>query len=230
MAANFPQMGIFALVQNLNGFLSGVGRMQTATNKLQTGLNKTAAAGTNLGTSAGKLGGAGAGSLTNMAMTMGAVTGAAFALKAVWDGLIIGTINYNKAILDSARATGIGTEEMSRIVQVADDFGIAQDVVTRSLQLATKNGFAPSIQNLAALADKVNAMEKPTERAAYLAKILGRNWATLDPLLQAGGDAIREMADGIDDGLVVTQAEADATEKLRFQLDKLNDEIGRAHV
>lgn len=144
-------------------------------------------------------------------------------VAAVYQKTVGAAISYNKAILDAAQSTGMGTEEFSRIVQVADDFGISMDEVTRALQLATKNGFAPSIEELARLADRVNKMERPTERAAELAKLLGRNWAVLDPLLQAGGDSIRSMGAAVSEGLIATQKEVMATEKLRLQIDELND-------
>jgi hypothetical protein len=137
--------------------------------------------------------------------------------------LVAPVIAYNKSILDASRATRMATEDLSRFVQVGDDMGVSMDSITRALQMATKNGFAPSITALADLADKANAMNTPTERAAYLAKLFGRNWAELDPILQLGGQRIRELAAAQKDGLVVTEAEIKKTERLRLRLDELND-------
>jgi hypothetical protein len=147
-----------------------------------------------------------------------------------YDQTIGAVINYNKAILDSSKAVGIGTEEFSRIVQVADDFGLSMQTVTTALEMATKRGFAPSVDSLASLADRVNAIASPTARAAELAKILGRNWAALDPLLQQGGAAIHELADGVEDGLVVTAKEARETEKARLAIDKWTDTVTAAKL
>ena len=158
-----------------------------------------------------------------VASVIGAVAAAAYGVKKALEATVFAAVDYNKAILDSARATGISTDEMSRLVQVADDFGVSQGELTSALQLATKNGFAPSVASLASLADRVNAIQSPTQRAAELAKILGRNWAALDPILQQGGVSIRAMAAAVEEGLVATEAEVAETERLRLEVDKLND-------
>jgi len=157
------------------------------------------------------------------AAVVGTLTVAVYAGKKAYDATIGAVVDYNKAILDSARSAGIATDEFSRIVQVADDFGISMGDVETALALATKNGFAPSVDSIAGLADRLNKMPDPTKRAAEAARIFGRNWAALDPLLQAGGKSIRDMSAAVADGLVVTEAEAQATERYRIQLDQLND-------
>src|SRR3990167_6389011 len=152
------------------------------------------------------------------------IVGQAFrTAKGIFDETVGSLIAYNKSILDASRATGTTAEDFSRIVQIADDFGISMGSVETALALATKNGFAPSVDSIADLADRLNAIQDPTERAAQAAKIFGRNWAALDPLLQEGGDAIRANAAAVRDGLVVTEEEIQKTETLRLQLDTLND-------
>jgi hypothetical protein len=153
---------------------------------------------------------------------------AGFTIAAIGVEKILGqtlgkAISYNKTVLDSARAARIGTEEMSRMIQAADDYGISMEQVTSTMELAQKRGFAPTIDNLAKLADETNAIVSPTERAARLAEVLGRNWAALDPLLQQGGDAIRKLTASVEDGLVVTEEEAKATEEMRLNIDELSD-------
>jgi len=154
---------------------------------------------------------------------LGVATIAVYAGKRAFDATVGAVVDYNKAISDASEASGTTVEDFSRIVQVADDFGISMGDVQTSLALATKNGFAPSVDSLADLADRLNSIKSPTERAAAAAKIFGRNWAALDPVLQAGGKAIRNTAAAIQDGLVVTQQELAQTESLRLQLDMLND-------
>jgi uncharacterized protein YdeI (YjbR/CyaY-like superfamily) len=99
--------------------------------------------------------------------------------------------------------------------------GVEMGKVTKALEFATKNGFAPTIDNLAELADKGNAMSTTTERAAYYTKIFGRQWAELNPILEMGGERIRELPAAEVDGLVWTQEEIEKTEELRLGLDAL---------
>jgi len=142
---------------------------------------------------------------------------------------------YNRTIMLLSQNLSLTSEETSRIVQTADDFGISIDQVKTSLQFAAKNGFAPTIENLANLADHLKTVQDPTVRAAELTKIFGRSWSELTPLLNAGGDAIRDGSAAIEDGLIVTQEAINQSEELRLAQDKLSDswtvmknEIGNA--
>jgi hypothetical protein len=163
--------------------------------------------------------------LKGLGVAAGVAGGVIAAGTAIWKTAVAPIIDYNKAILDAARSTRMGTEDFSRFVQVGDDMGVSMDSITRALQMATKNGFAPSISAIADLADKANAMNTPTERAAALAKMFGRNWAELDPILQLGGQRIRELAEAQADGLVVTEEEIKKTEELRLAVDELGDSV-----
>lgn len=133
------------------------------------------------------------------------------------------TQNYNLEVTKLAQNLGIGTEETSRIIQAADDYGVEIGSVEQALKMALKNGFAPTIDTLAQMADKYVAIQDPTERAAVLTKVFGRNWTELVPILKQGGDAIRETAREQSAALLVTKEEAAASEQLRVAQDKLHD-------
>ncbi|MBM3501965.1 MAG: hypothetical protein FJX74_25200 [Armatimonadetes bacterium] len=96
--------------------------------------------------------------LQSVGVAMAAVSVATGAAVATWKSVVQPVIDYNKEILDASRATRMTTTDMSRIVQVADDFGIEMGTVTRALELATKNGFAPSVESIAQLADKARSL------------------------------------------------------------------------
>lgn len=161
--------------------------------------------------------------LSTAGVALGAVTAGIYATQKALDATVGSVIRYNKSILDSARAVGISTDEYSRLVQVADDVGISMQEMETALTMATKRGLAPSVETIAALADRLRGIKDPTERAAAAAQVFGKNWAALDPLLQKGGDAIREAAAAVADGLVVTEAEVQKTEEARMALDALSD-------
>jgi hypothetical protein len=108
---------------------------------------------------------------------------------------------------------------------VSDDFGISQDSLKTALQMMMKNGLQPTIENLALLADELNGISDPTERAQKSAELLGRNWAVLNPLLSAGGDAIKGMAGEVSESLIVTEESIKASEEWRLKVDELNDTV-----
>lgn len=140
-----------------------------------------------------------------------------------YDTLINQTVDYAKEVRDLSKNLMTSTEEASRLIQVADDYQISVGSLTSSLQFALKNGFAPTVNNLADLADKYLAIQSPTERAAMLTKIFGRNWSELTPLLNAGGDAIKKNAAAIEEGLVLTQQQVINARQLELALDGLED-------
>lgn len=133
------------------------------------------------------------------------------------------TIKYASTVRDMSRNLGISAEETSRLIQVSDDYKISSDQLQSSLQMAVKKGFEPSIESIARLADEYNALESPSEKAAMLAEKFGKGWATLTPLLEAGGDAIRSQAAAIDQSLILTQSQITKARELEKAWDDLND-------
>jgi hypothetical protein len=65
---------------------------------------------------------------------------------------------YAESMGKAADASGIGADEMSRIAQAADDMRVPIESVTQAFKLALKNGFQPTIENLATLADSLQGM------------------------------------------------------------------------
>jgi hypothetical protein len=131
--------------------------------------------------------------------------------------------NYAETMGKSAELSGILPEEMSRITQAADDMRVNVDSLKTSFALALKNGFVPTVDNLAKLADKLKDMTA-LERAAELSKIFGRSWQEIYPLLKDGGAAIRGATAAVADNLVVT---GEAVKKNREYI-KAVDDLGDA--
>ncbi len=131
--------------------------------------------------------------------------------------------DYADSMRLSAQLAGITTEEMSRLAQAADDFRVPVETMQRSMELALKNGFLPTIENIALLSDELLAIEDPAQRASIASKIFGKSYADMMPFLLAGGDAIREGTAAIDDSLVVTEAAAQDAKELKDGLDNAGD-------
>lgn len=132
---------------------------------------------------------------------------------------------YATAIGKAAELSGIGAEEMSRLAQAADDVFVSQEALTRSFQMGLKNGFVPTIDNLAKLSDELVAMTDPAARAEKASEIFGRQWAEIAPFILQGGDAIREGTAAIEEGLIVTDEAVEQNIKYKESLDAWNDSI-----
>src|SRR5574341_562341 len=133
------------------------------------------------------------------------------------------TVAYNRQIREMSEFTGMGVEDTSRLVQVADDWAIEIGQVRVALQMMSRQGVKPSIETLANLADEFVALNNPTKFAEKHAKELGRNWSALVPLLAKGGKALRDQAAAVKDNLIATDAEIRATENYRMSVDMPND-------
>lgn len=135
------------------------------------------------------------------------------------------TVRYAQTVREMGDAMGWSYEETSRAIQVADDYQISMESVRTALEMATKNGMEPGIEGLARLADQFVATQDPNRRAAEMAKVFGRNWAELVPLLKLGGDELRKQAAEIDKSLVLTAEAIKATQDYQKALDNLNDTV-----
>ena len=144
-------------------------------------------------------------------------------LKKAYDAVITSTAEYAESIYHASNLAGVSTEQMSRLVQAADDFRVSQETLTGAMGMALKNGFVPTIDNIAALSDELLAIKDPAERAARATEIFGRQWEGVMPLLLQGGDAIREATGSISDNLVVTDEAAKNAMDYAAQVDALSD-------
>lgn len=131
--------------------------------------------------------------------------------------------SYAEQMDKSAKLSGVSVEEMSRLTQAADDFRVSQDSLKTAMGMALKNGFTPTIENLAKLSDEFIAIKDPADRAALASKIFGRGWQEIAPLLLKGGDAIRAGTAAIEDNLVVTDAAVKQNNEYIKAMDDLDD-------
>ena len=133
-------------------------------------------------------------------------------------------VNTRVAMKDTADTIGVSVEDFSRLSEVADDNRVSQEQLTQAMLLAVKNGYQPSIQGLASLADKLQGMDA-TERAAMLSDTFGKSWKNVYKILQDGGQALIDNTAAVQDGLVVTDEAAKSAEKLWQTQDNLADSI-----
>ena len=132
-------------------------------------------------------------------------------------------VKYNEEIHKLSQMSGIGMEASSRLVQVLDDFGVEAEQLTPIIKAMTKEGLAPNIETMAMLSDKYLAIQDPVERNAFLFKNFGRAGDDLTKAMNAGGDAIKKMSDGVSENLLATNEAYAASEKYRLSLDNLKD-------
>lgn len=146
-------------------------------------------------------------------------------VKKVIDETVTKTAEHIRSNYELSLTMGTTVEEASRLAEVADDNKISMEQLGTAMALARKNGFEPSIKNLAQLADELKGMNSNTEKAKLLNETFGRGWKTLLPLLEQGGDAIRNQAAAIDENLIVTDEMVRQEEAYRLAVDQVTDAL-----
>ena len=145
------------------------------------------------------------------------------AVKEVIEQSVGSWVDYNKQVRESTQLTGLSAQETSRIIQVADDWGIELESVRGALEMMNKRGIQPSIENLAAIADEyVNTKDK-TAFMEEATKKYGRTFSELVPMLVNGGDAFRANAAGIANNMIATEDSMATTRDYEVALDDFND-------
>ena len=93
---------------------------------------------------------------------------------------------------------GTTTEEASRLKEVADDVGVGMDSLGTSLKQASKDGFAPTIDGLAGMADEYNNLAPGVERTQFLLDRFGKSVEEIIQTLRPAyvGTAVSEGVSG----------------------------------
>lgn len=140
--------------------------------------------------------------------------------------LVHDTLDAADAMQKLSQRTGVAVEELTGLKLASDlsdsnidEVGkavnkLSKEMGTNAEELAKIGITAKSpIEALYQLADVFVAIEDPQQRAAVLAKILGKSWEEVAPLLSGGGKALQEIVDrgskasGITTKLANTSAE-----------------------
>lgn len=147
------------------------------------------------------------------------------AIQTVADETIGTFVEYAEQVRNISLVTGESTEEVSRLLQVTDDYKIdAQNLTTVMKKMATE-GFAFTTDALADLSDEYLKLEPGVERQLFLTEKFGREGAAFAEIMLAGGDAIREQSAAVSDSLILTQKAIDEAREYEKATDNLNDAV-----
>ena len=148
-----------------------------------------------------------------------------------------------KAAIDLGAATGLGVEDASRWIGVAEDFRISADdlqssvgkigktldgtswdkygIATRDAGGNARNTNDILIDALSTLSDITNE----TARAKAGNELFGRGWAKIAPLVGHTKDEYEKMLGSVEKGQVITEEEAKKAERMRRAQDDLHDAL-----
>ncbi len=148
------------------------------------------------------------------------------------------------AARDFAAATGLGVEDASRWIAIADDVGLsagdlqaAFGMVSKSLDsdkwdkygIATRDagGNARDMNDI--MLDTFDVLSKETnltERARLGKELLGKGYADMAPMIGKSRDEYEKMLGSVEKGQVINEEEAKKAQKMKEAQDALGDALG----
>lgn len=149
-----------------------------------------------------------------------------------------------------AERSGAAAEEASRFVAIADDYGIAANTMSNSLfflsravatnskglaeigvQVAkNRDGSTDLQQTLVNVANAYKATNDQGQRAAIIQGALGRQGRELIPVLEKGGQALRDLLESTPEGQILSQADLEAAREFQLATDNLGDSVQEISV
>jgi hypothetical protein len=164
-------------------------------------------------------------SVTDFYSAMGIAEKALGYAKGAYDQTAGAAMDYAQTVRDLSNISGQSAEETSTFIQVLDDYRLTADDATIATKALTKNGHAPSIETLGKLSDEYLKLNSTEEKNAFILKNLGKGGLEWAQVLQQGSAALKEQSGLVEKGLILTQKQLDAAEKLRLAQDQLNDSV-----
>jgi hypothetical protein len=143
-------------------------------------------------------------------------------VKDAVDATVGSFVEYADQVRTISQITGQNTEEVSKLIQVTDDYKISTDSLEQVMRKLANEGLSLTISSLAQLSDEYLKLEDGVERQTFLTENFGRTGADFAEIMLQGSAAIRDQSNAIADNLVLTQ---DAIDKAR-EFEKANDELG----
>ena len=210
-------------VTGLKDFRTAVKDADGFTGKLKAGFGSLKSSGPAL-----------AGALGTVGAAIGGIATAAFAAGDKF-------VNLARQSRDLGTATGLTTEEASRLIEVFGDLGgdagslqAALGKIPKTLESGTWEKYGVATKTAGGrirstndiLLDALQALreiEDPTRRAQAGVDLFGKSWGTLAPLINKSDGALREMLGTVSDGKTITDAEVKRAEDLAAAQDALGD-------
>jgi len=140
-------------------------------------------------------------------------------------------------------ATGLATEEASRLIEVAGDLDIEAGTLEGAIGKMNKTlGTSPELfkelgveigysktgamsanETFLNVIDRLNGIKDPAERARVASQLLGKGWQSMAELIGLGSDKLRKSLAEVSDQKVINDREVKQARDYRAAMDKLND-------
>jgi hypothetical protein len=173
----------------------------------------------------------------NPAMLAGGVTAAAGAAFAAVDSFSQLGVEVGKF----SDATGVTTEEASRLIEVSNDLGVSTESLQGALNKLNKgidpkafkdlgvaiaytdNGATDVNATFMNVIAHLNGIKDPAQRAREGTKLLGKSWTDLAELVGMGADELQKSLDGVSKAKVLSPEQVAKAKAFRDAMNDLQD-------
>ena len=143
-----------------------------------------------------------------------------------------------------ASVTGVSTETASRWIEVAGDLGVEAGTLESTLGklnksidpklfdslgisiARTSSGAVDTAATFENVLQKIRQIKDPTEQAKTAAKLLGKGWQAVAPLIARSAEDIKSQLKGVADVKVFTAEEVKKAKEFKDKLRELDDKFG----
>lgn len=160
--------------------------------------------------------------LLDAAAVAGTFVAAGYTIKKVLDETVGKYVAYASEVRRAADATGMTTEETSRLIQVLDDVKIEYGALEKVIQKNAKT-YDYSTAGLAAMSSQYLALGSAEQQAAFMQERFGKAWVSFVPLMKLGADNIKLMSNNISSNMIITGEAEQQTRAYEIAVDSLKD-------
>jgi hypothetical protein len=134
------------------------------------------------------------------------------------------TMLYAQQVRTLSRDIGATPQDVSKLIQAADDTQVSFESLKTAMVMANKQGVDVTIEGMQKLADKYISIQDPLDRTRFLTDTFGRSGEQLGALMALGADGIKKAGDEAERyGRILTEQDIQATEDFRIAADGLGD-------
>lgn len=138
------------------------------------------------------------------------------------------TMEYAKQVRTLSRDIGGSPEEISKLIQAADDAQVSFEQLKTAMIMANKQGTNVTIEGLQKLADQYLAIQDPLQRTKFLTDTFGRSGESMGAFMEMGGEGIRAAGEEAEKyGRILDEQAIAETEDYRLAVDGLQDSLSK---
>jgi hypothetical protein len=138
------------------------------------------------------------------------------------------TMLYAQQVRTLSRDIGATPQDISKLIQAADDTEVSFESLKTAMVMANKQGIDITIEGMQKLADKYVSIQDPLDRTRFLTDTFGRSGENLGALMALGGAGIKAAGDEAERyGRILDESAIAKTEGYRLAVDNLQDSLGK---